>query len=632
MSRSSTFRSHLTPNYREGRVEAQFDLSLDAIKKREIKAIQRRDKEGEMAARDAPELLRTFAFMHREKMSYRFLELCAENGIKEQAVEEAETGDISPASQSWGQYLFEKLLWICNAPSRHPSSTILPNILRQARHAGKLDEDRLRRAMQFLRSYSLVTYDKETDSWSMHRLIQRWAREGYESNPGEHHVWCNAAATLVSSCIILTDNSDGSEALMRELLPHVIEVRERQRALSTRILDNQYGRNKWYPVLDWGPKPHLLLMYAKFSKVYVSVGRYAEANELQRVVHRALETLRGYESSKTRRMTIFWARTLWSLGYADEQAKLLEKLVDNCQRIFGPDHPETHVASVKLADARLQQGRVRDARALCDVSVPGLEKHRGPEDEETLDALNIHAMAILLTGKPDAVKEAKRLYRRTWMTRERLLDKNHVSTLNSRQLFYATSFWDGSEAGHREAEQGMEEIIGLMKEKLGKEHPLTLLSMLYQARVKVELRDFDGAQKLFDYGLPKAERHLEKDHMAILFCRYHIGRMYVRQGRWLDARGILVEVAASQSIALQGWGRFHYDRIGSLLELARVHHELGEDDECDAVVKEAFEGFQRITGSVHPWAEKLRSDYEGWKRQRASLLRSRRQPLVRLAS
>jgi tetratricopeptide (TPR) repeat protein len=337
--------------------------------------------------------------------------------------------------------------------------------------------------------------------------------------------------------------------------------------------------------MDWGAKPHLLLMYAKFSKVYASVGLYSKANELQRVVHRALETLRGYESSKTRRMTIFWARTLWALSCADEQAKLLEKLMDNCHRIFGPDHQETHLASIKLADARLQQGRVIEARALCDKAVPGLEKQCGPDDEITLDALNIYAMAILLTGRQGAVEQAKGLHRRTWKTRERMLGAEHVDTLSSRQQFYATSFWDGNQAGHIEAEKGIEEIVGVLKEKLGQEHPLTLLSMLYLARVKVELQDFDGAQELFDYGLPIAERNFDEDHMAVLFCRYHIGRMRVRQKRWKEARDELVDVSARQSMALQGWGRFHYDRIGSLLELARAHHELGEHNECDAVSK-----------------------------------------------
>lgn len=592
-----------------------------------MRAIMRGDDQDRMAARDAPELLRTFAFMHREKVRYEFLKLCAENSKKERAMEEAEI-EVTSATQGWGQYFLEKLLWVFSAPSRHPSSTVLPDVLRQARNAGSLDEIRLRRAMKYLRSYSLVTYDKETDSWSMHPLIQRWAREGYESNPGEHHVWLDAAATLVSSCIVLADNSNGSEELMRQLLPHVSVVIERQKGLSNRIMDNRYGRNKWYPVLDWGVKPHLLLRYAKFSVVYVSVGMYGEASELQRVVHRALESLRGYESSKTRRMTIFWAQSLWALGYADEAAKLLEKLMDNCQRIFGPDHRETHVASIKLAHVRLQQGRVIEARALCDKSVPGLEEQCGPEDEKTLDALDIYAMSILLTGKPGAVEQAKGLLRRTWKTREHRLGPEDVNTLTSRQSFYATSFWDGNQVKHREAEQGIEEITSLFQKKLGREHPFTLLSMLYLARVKVELQDFDGAQQLFDYGLPIAERNLDEDHIAVLFCRYHIGRMRVRQGRWREARDELVDVSARQSVALQGWGRFHYDRIGTLLELARAHHELGEDNECDAVVNEAFEGFKRITSSVHPWAERLRADWESWKRQRNSSLRYRRQPLL----
>lgn len=55
-----------------------------------------------MAAKDVPELLRTFAFMHREEVRYEFLKLCAENAKKERDMEEAETEDMSSATQSWG--------------------------------------------------------------------------------------------------------------------------------------------------------------------------------------------------------------------------------------------------------------------------------------------------------------------------------------------------------------------------------------------------------------------------------------------------------------------------------------------------------------------------------------------------
>ncbi|CAI9625001.1 unnamed protein product [Alternaria burnsii] len=612
---------------REGRVEAQFDMSLHAIKRREVRAIEQGKEEDAMAARDAPELLRTFAFMNREKVRFEFLKLCAENAKKEQVMAETETEGKSTA-QSWRQYFFEALVWVHDLPKRHPSSTILPNVLREARETGCLDGERVRRAMRYLRSYSLVTYDDETDSWSMHPLIHRWARQGFESNPGEHHVWLDAAATLVSSCVVLNENAGGNEELMRQLLPHVTTVREQQEALNSRITHNRLGRYKLWPLLDWGGGRHMLIKFVKFSIVFLSVGMFQQASELLRIVHRALESLLGYENWSTRRITILTAQTLWALSEADESARLLELLRDNCQRIFGLNHRETHKASICLAEARLQQGRVVEARDLCDRSIPGLEKACGPEDATTLKGLDIQAMAVLLTGKSGAVEQAKSILLRTWKTREKNLGADHVDTLTSRRSFYATSFWHGNNAKHREAELGMSEIVHRFKEKLGPEHPFTLLSMLYLARVKVELQDFDGAQEQFDYGLPIAERNLGKEHIAVLFCRYHIGRMRVRQERWKEARDELVDVSEKQSESLQGWGRFHYDRIGTLLELARAHHELGEDEECDAVVDEAFRAFKYITSSVHPWEEKLRADWEDWKKQRTSSLRCHQQPLL----
>ena len=66
------------------------------------------------------------------------------------------------------------------------------------------------------------------------------------------------------------------------------------------------------------------------------------------------------------------------------------------------------------------------------------------------------------------------------------------------------------------------------------------------------LQDSDGTQELFDYGLPIAKRHFEDDHMAVLvlFCRYHIGRMLARQGRWKEPWDELVDICAKKCVAL----------------------------------------------------------------------------------
>lgn len=45
-------------------------------------------------------------------------------------------------------------------------------------------------------------------------------------------------------------------------------------------------------------------------------------------------------------------------------------------------------------------------------------------------------------------------------------------------------------------------------------------------------------------------------------------------------------VCAKQYAALDGWGGFHYDRIGTVPKLGGSHHKLGVGDDCDETIKE----------------------------------------------
>ena len=97
-----------------------------------------------------------------------------------------------------------------------------------------------------------------------------------------------------------------------------------------------------------------------------------------------------------------------------------------------------------------------------------------------------------------------------------------------------------------------------------------------------------------------------------------MGRLYVRQELWLEARHILTDVAERHMNGLQGWGRFHFDRLGALVELAAALNALSEHEACDAVVEEALRGFQTVMTVPHPWAAKLRATSDSWKLQRSA--------------
>ncbi len=548
------------------------------------------------------------------------MKTCIENAGKETqqqvADKKAAASLIARAPpRSWREWTFDQSMRILTA--LHGSSAgVLPDVLREGRKQGVLDEHyeyRIRGAMRQLTQYSLATKNEKNDSWSMHPLVHTWAQEKIEreGQTGEQYVWCEAAATLLCNCVLLGQDD---EEMMRMLLPHVDHVRREHKKLEKRIQDKRMSRMNPLPVFESGFSPQRALMLAKFSVIYASNGRFQDAVELQAAVQDFTVKVRGFRDEKTRRITKALADTLWHLGRGDDSAKLMEELIEACMRFCGPDHRETLTAKQKLGDSRWQQGRVNDAKLLYEEALSGLKNLYGEDDEDTLTCMDSLGTSIQMYGTDDAVSKAKKLYRTTLNARRRLYGQDDLKTLNSRELLYSAATWKGTHQELLEAETGMQEIIDIRKERLGREHAYTLLAMLNLARVKIELQKYEAADEIFDIGLPIAERNHGKDHMAVLFCRFHLGRLRARQGRWVEARDILFDVTERQKVCLQGWGKMHYDRIGALLELTKVYNALREHDACDGAAAEVLWAFEMTTTVEHPWARKLRADAAEWRR------------------
>ena len=596
---------------REARVELTFDISYEAIAKK-----------GSTEAEDALQLLKMIAFLHCENVRFEFMKHCIENAAKEDEQRSADkkAADKLRASKppiTWSQWAVDLWIRCLTALYANRGPDVLPQPLRDGRKQralnNKLDR-RIRRAMQQLTQYSLATYNDKADSWSMHPLIHKWAQEMIKMQIGEQYLWCEAAATMLCNCVFI---GQINEELLRQLLPHVDEVRKEQAKIEKRIKDKRMERMKPWPVFESSFSPQRAMMLAKFSIVYAQNGRWADAEQLQRTVQRFTVAVLGFRMPNTRRITKALAETLWHLGRGDDSAKLLEQLVDACAEYCGPDDRETLVAKHRLGESRWLQGRISDAKRLYEESLSGLEKLYGTNDEDTLTVMDSLGNAIRLTATDEALAKARRLHQETVRIRTRLYGRDDLKTLTSREFLYSAATWREDRQDLLDAEKGMDEVIEIRKVKLGREHAWTLLATLNQARVKVCLEKFDEADELFNECLPIAERNHGKEHMAILFARFCQGRMRCRQRRWADARNILIDVTERQKHNLQGWGRDHPDRLGGLLELLKAHDALGELDERDEVATEARRIFGNVARVGHPWAVKLQAQTEAWKKQRS---------------
>lgn len=588
-------------------MEVTFDISYTAIKGKDSQE-----------ARDALQLLKTFAFLHCEDVQLKFLKSCVENAVKEkvqEAVDKGTTTDLRASSprKTWKQWTIDMCIQVLTAMYSVRGPEVLPHVLREGKKKQDLDILRVKDAMGELTRYSLVTHNPDKDSWSMHPLVHKWAQEMIETKVGEQYLYCEAATTLLCDCVYL-QNVD--EELLRQLLPHVDEVRKAQAKLDERIKDNRMSRMKPWPVFESSFSSQRALTMAKFSIVYMQNGRWEDAETLQRTVQRFTLQVLGYKDAKTRRITKALAETLYYLGRSDESAALLEQLLDACEKFCGPDDHETLLAMHRLGESRFLQGRVRAAKLLFENSLSGLERIRGPKDEDTLTVMDSLGNAIRLFATDEALTKSKAYHEKTVKIRTQLHGADDLRTVISREFLYSAATWNGTREELYAADKGLADVIEIRKAKLGREHGFTLLATLNQARVKVVLEQFEAADKLFSECLPIAERNHGPDHMAILFAKFCLGRMRCREERWEDARDILVDVTERQKTALQGWGRDHPDRLGGLLELVKAHHALGEYDERDEVAVEALQIFDKVTTGNHPWAKRLRAESDEWKRQR----------------
>jgi hypothetical protein len=139
------------------------------------------------------------------------------------------------------------------------------------------------------------------------------------------------------------------------------------------------------------------------------------------------------------------------------------------------------------------------------------------------------------------------------------------------------------------------------------------------ALVKSGLGDLEGADSLIHQGLPIAERNLNPDHVACLWARYHIGKIWVKQKRWEEAELHLIDCTERQNKLLQGRGQWHPDRLGALIELATLYYARGNMEECNRIVDEALMGFEKVTRTYeHPIAKKLKADRQRWNKERSN--------------
>jgi hypothetical protein len=584
------------------------------------------------------QLLNTFAFLHNQNIRFDILKRSIINStIESQQLEEDKKNQmqakVAGAPYDWSAWWSDIKFAILTYILRNHSPPVLPNVgqpiptrtllstanqlevIRDGRRAKDFDSDRLRRALRQLTQFSLVIYNDKTDAYSVHPLVHKWARERPDMSVLEQGVWSEAAAVLLSSCILLPPlgNTVEEEQVRKYLLPHVEFVSKRQQEIEQRMRDKRMARMKPWPLFEGGFNREKTLMYAKFSLVYAHNGKLEEAERLQRTVRNVTLQFLGLEHASTRRITLALSGTLFVLDETDEAGKLRKEVLEACRTHMGDHHHETLTAKCALGEIRHSQGRHGESKVLLEQAVTGLTDLLGLDHPDTLNAIDYLGRTVCMFYTKESIMRARELHQQAVDGMRIVHGRHHLRTLEACENLCSTAIKSGDQAQLNEAKVMMEEVLEVRKEKYGKEHGFTLLSMVNLSSVRSGLDDLKGAEELLQSALEIGERDLGRDHQACLWGRYLLGKIWVKKKEWAKVEPYIVDVTHRQMRMLQGRGRYHPDRLGGLVDLVTVYHALGKAEDRDRVAYEALEGFKEINGSEHPVAKGLRADMEKWK-------------------
>jgi tetratricopeptide (TPR) repeat protein len=220
-------------------------------------------------------------------------------------------------------------------------------------------------------------------------------------------------------------------------------------------------------------------------------------------------------------------------GRADDAVPWFQWVFDRLTHKLGPDHRDVIEAGRGLGHALVAAHQAPAAITILERAVPQFEQLCGPGHAATLGARDELAAAYLAA---DQYSDAIALYRRTLADRERAQGDRHPETITTRHAL-ADSYLASGRA--KEAVAAYKRVVADRERVLGPDHLDTIaalnnLGVAYQKTGKTAAAELTCEQAWAGF-----ERVLGPRHPDTLRSRADLAQVYRRLGRYGDARALL---------------------------------------------------------------------------------------------
>ncbi|KAL1746267.1 hypothetical protein HDZ31DRAFT_81378 [Schizophyllum fasciatum] len=300
------------------------------------------------------------------------------------------------------------------------------------------DDLKFLRLLSDIQSYSLIQYDRNTETFSIHPLVHKWCL----TTIADPSVLKGAAAFVIGRSIKWKLSTE-DYAYRRFLLPHLDVIAQDTAALDPSIgleialAYYESGRNDESErivkfVVD--AQAHIfgehalctLKTLAKLASVYAQQGRWQQAQDIDETVLR----VRRFELGDTHPHTLVAMNNL-GITYREqhrwrEAEELFVEVRDTREHLFGGDHPDTVRVQSNLAETYRSQARLKEAEELELKVTEARTRTLGEEHPDTLAAMGRLAATYMQQGRQEDAEHLQQrvfdIYQRTTGERPQSLE------------------------------------------------------------------------------------------------------------------------------------------------------------------------------------------------------------------
>ncbi|HTK07065.1 MAG TPA: FxSxx-COOH system tetratricopeptide repeat protein [Ktedonobacteraceae bacterium] len=471
-----------------------------------------------------------------------------------------------------------------------------------------------------LRSASLVTRSPETQTLSVHRLVQAVLQD--QMDPAKRRLWSERVVRIVNA--IFPDGDFGTWEQCERYLLQAHSVA----SLSTWIDE---------------ALPEMGELLTKAGRYLMRRGRFEDAAPLLSRAVTLGEQHYGLDRPELLPSLMVQSELAWRQGkFADTEKLLLrllsiEELHPTSPLILPGDTPNN------LALLYWEQGKYEQAKPLYNQALHTQETRLGPNHQEVAATLNNLALLYWRQGR---YEQAENLYQRASQIEERTLPPGHpkfTPTFNNLGMLYcemgryeqAASLLQkarqiseqalGAEhhlvgdsliilgllsrlqGQYEQAENLYQRALQIREQGLGTEHPMVGKVLSEQAMLRTAQERYEQAEALFQRALQIQEQKLGPNHPEIMLSLIGQAMLRTAQERYEQAEA-LFQRALQICEQVLGSGHPHMARV--LGGLATVYAKQGRDQQARPLYERALHQCEQHLGAAHPQTRKIRSDYE----------------------